>query len=87
MEFHPKVSGYAAVREQRVSAWDRVNARTGALEEARLDVATRDAVSGRTIYVDARVTCAHCGYGPRQRVRAGRDGAAASDAVRDKRHR
>ena len=86
-EFHPKVSGYMAVTEQRVSAWDRVNPRTGDLEEARLDVATRDAASGRKIFIDARVTCAHCGYAPRQRVRAGRDGAAACDAVRDKRRR
>ena len=52
-----------------------------------MDVATRDAVSGRIIFVDARVACAHCGYEPRQRVRAARDGAAASDAVRDKRRR
>ena len=57
------------------------------LEEARLDVATRDAASGRKIFVDARVTCAHCGYEPRQRARAGRDGAAAADAVREKRCR
>ena len=76
-----------AVKEQRVSAWDRVNRSTGALEEARLDVATRDDVIGRPVFVDARVTCAHCGYGTRQRVPAGRDGAAASDAVRDKRRR
>ena len=43
---HPKVTGYVANTEQRVTAWDRVNPRTGVLEEARLDVATRDAVSG-----------------------------------------
>ena len=45
--FHSKVSGYVSATEQRVSAWDRVNARTGRLEEARLDVAARDAASGR----------------------------------------
>ena len=33
------------------------------------------------------VTCAHCGYEPRQRARAGKDGAAAADAVRLKRLR
>ena len=60
--FHPKVTGYVANTEQRVTAWDRVNPRMGLLEEARLDVATQDAVSGRTIYVDASVTCAHCCY-------------------------
>jgi len=86
-EFHPKVSGYVAVKEQRVSAWDRVNPRTGLLEEARLDVATRDAANGRKIFVDAMVTCAHSGYEPRQRARAGRDGVAAADGVRGKRHR
>ena len=45
--FHPRVSGPDACKEQRVVAWDRVNLRTGILEEARLDVATRDAASGR----------------------------------------
>ena len=85
--FHPKVTGFTTNTEQRVTAWDRVNPRTGLLEEARLDVATRDAVSGRTIYVDASVTCAHSGYEPRQRARAGRDGVAAADAVRQKRQR
>ena len=74
--FHPKVSGYVSNTEQRVTAWDRVNPRTGLLEEARLDVATRVAGSGRTVYVDANVTCAHSGYEPRQRARAGKDGVA-----------
>ena len=68
-------------------AWDRVNRRTGRIEEARLDVATRDAVSGRRIFVDACVTCANCGYGPRQQARAGKDGVAAADSVRGKRSR
>ena len=56
-------------------------------EEARVDVATRDSASGRKIFVDACVTCAHSGYEPRQRLRADRDGAAAADAVRGKRAR
>ena len=85
MDFHPRVTGYVAVKEQRVTAWDRVNPRNGLLEEARLDVATRDAASGRKIYVDTKVTCAHSGYEPRQQARAGRDGVAAADAVRGKR--
>ena len=68
-------------------AWDRASPRTGILEGTRLDVATRDAASGRKIFVDACVTCAHSGYQPRQRVRAGKDGAAAADAVRGKRSR
>ena len=50
-------------------------------------MATRDAASGRKIFVDACVTCAHCGYEPRQQARAGRDGVAAADAVRGKRRR
>ena len=33
-----------------------VNPRTGLLEDAKLDVATRDAASGRKIFVDAMVT-------------------------------
>ena len=85
--FHPKVTGYAAASEQRVVAWDRVNPRTGLLEEARLDVCTRDSASGRTVYVDTMVTCAHSGYAPRQQARAGRDGVAAADGVRSKRRR
>jgi len=85
LDFHPKVSGYAAAKEQRVTAWDRVNPRTGVLEEARLDVATRDAATGRKIFVDASVTCAHSGYEPRQRARARRDSVSAAEAVRGKR--
>ena len=84
---HAKITGYVACTEQRVIAWDRVNPQTGLLEEARLDVATRDAANGRPIFLDAMVTCAHCGYAPRQRARAGKDGAAAADAVRSKRLR
>jgi hypothetical protein len=76
-----------AVKEQRVVAWDRINPRTGLLEEARLDVATRDSASGRKIFVDTNVTCAHSGYQPRQQARAGRDGVAAADSVRWKRSR
>ena len=85
--FHSKVSGFVAATEQRVVAWDRQNPRTGQIEEARLDVATRDAASGRKIFIDAMVTCAHCGFGPRLQARAGRDGVAAADAVRVKRRR
>ena len=86
-EFHPKASGYVAVTEQRVTAWDRVNPRTGVLEEARLDVATRDAASGHKIFVDACATCAQSGYEPSQRARARKDGVAAAAAVRGKRCR
>ena len=60
---------------------------SGVFEEAVLDVSTRDAASGRPIYVDTMVTCAHCDYAPRQQGRANRDGVAAEDAVRVKRRR
>ena len=70
-----------------MTAWDRVNPRNGSLQEARLDVATRDSASGRKIFVDVCVTCAHSGYWPRQRARAHRDGAAAADGVRSKKCR
>jgi len=85
--FHHKVTGYVAVKEQRVSAWDRLNPRTGLQEEAVLDVSTRDAASGRKIFVDVTVTCAHSGYQPTQRARAHKDGAAAAQAVSGKRQR
>ena len=85
--FHRLVTGHAAETEQRVPAWDRVNPRTGVLQEAVLDVATRDAVSGRLIFVDTTVTCAHSGYAPCQRARANKDGLAASNTVDDKRAR
>ena len=39
-----------------MTAWDRVNPRNGALQEARLDVATRDPASGRKIFVDVCVS-------------------------------
>ena len=85
--FHQRLTGHAAVTEQRVPAWDRIHPSTGLLEQARLDVATRDAVHGRPIFVDTTVTCAHSGYLPCQRARAGRDGLAASNAVDKKRER
>ena len=79
--------GFAASTEQRVCAWDQVDPRTGRLEEARLDVATRDAITALPIFVDATVTCAHSGYQPRQRARANKDGLAAMNAVGVKRSR
>ena len=81
-EIRPKVNGHFAYKEQCVVAWDCVLPRTGLLEETCLDVATRDAATGHNIFVDAVVTCAHSGYEPRQRARAGKHGVAAADAVR-----
>ena len=65
----------------------RVNPRTGLWEDVKLGVATRDAATGRKIFIDANVTCAHSGYAPRQQARAVKDGAAAADAARGKRLR
>ena len=85
--FHQRVTGYVATTEQRVAAWDRVHPETGVLEEAVLDVATRDNATGRAIKIDYTVTCAHSGYEPAQRARSNRDGLAAANAVDAKRTR
>ena len=85
--YHKRVTGLVAVKEQRVVAWDRVNPRTGVVEEARLDVATRDPTSGLPIFIDATITCAHSGSQPRQQARANKDGLAAANAADDKRDR
>ena len=74
-------------KEQRVVAWDRVHPRTGQLEEARLDFATRDAVTKQSVFVDATVTCVYSGYAPCQRAQANKDGLAAMTAVNSKRAR
>ena len=70
-----------------MTAWDRTNPRTGEFEEARLDYATRDAISGRLVFVDTTVTCAHSDDQSRQRARANKDGLAAANAVDRKRGR
>ena len=85
--YHYSTSGLVTIKEQRVVAWDRVHPRTGQLEEARLDVATRDAATGLPVFVDATVTCAYSGYAPCQRTRANKDGLAAAAAVSSKRAR
>ena len=50
-------------------------------------VIPKNAVSGRKIFVDVTVTCAHSEYQPRQRARANKDGLAAATAVQGKRSR
>jgi hypothetical protein len=47
--FHPKVCWYVACKEQRVTAWDRTNPRTGLLEEARLDAPSWGIHLGTTV--------------------------------------
>ena len=70
-----------------MEAWDRVDPASGEWEEARLDVATRDNVNGRPVYVDWSVTCEHSDYDPRRRARCNKDGLAASNMVDEKRDR
>jgi hypothetical protein len=84
---HTELTGYAATTEKRVPAWDRFDARTGELEEARLDVATRDATTGNPIFVDWSITCEHSNYEPRRRARSNKDGLAATQMVSEKRSR
>ena len=60
---------------------------TGKLEEAKLDVSTRDAVTGQLIHVDWSVACEHSTYDPRRRARSNKDGLAAANRVDEKRTR
>ena len=85
--YHQKVTGYAATTEQLVTAWNRTNPRTGELEKAKLDVATRDAVTGNVVYLDTSITCAYSDDQSRQRARSGRDGLAAQNREDAKRRR
>ena len=85
--YHQRTTGSVATKEQRVVAWDRHHPVTGILEEARLDFATRDAITGQPIFVDTTVTCAYSGYAPCQRGRAAKDGLAALKVVNSKRLR
>ena len=85
--FHQAQTGHMAVTEKLVPAWDRVDTATGELEEARLDVATRDAATGQPIYVAWSVTCAHSDNVERRWARSNNDGLAASQAVGVKRNR
>ena len=57
------------------------------MEAAKLDVATRDAVTGNVVFLDASVTCAHSDEQSRQRARSGRDGLAAQTREDRKRQR
>ena len=84
---HQSHTGHFATTEKHVPAWDRTDPNTGELEQARLDVATRDAATGQLIYVDWSVTCEHSTYLPRRRARSNKDGLAASQAVDEKRTR
>ena len=69
---------------QRQSARERERDRERLMEEARLDVATRDNVNGRPVFVDWSVTCEHSVYQPRRRARCNKDGLAAVNMVDEK---
>ena len=84
---HARLTGYHAEKEQRVPAWDRMNPRTGIMEEARLDVCTRDPSTGQPVFVDWSVTCEYSTHGPRRQARSNNDGVAAAQMVHDKRDR
>ena len=79
--------GTPTLTEQRVPEWDRVNAETGELEQAVLDVVTHDPCTGAAMYVDVVVKCAHTDDVGRLRARARNNGKAAADAAADKRRR
>ena len=66
--------------------WDR-RLPNGRLEEAKLDVATVDHNTGRHIFVDWAVTCAHSTYAPRRQAQSHRSGLAAAQEVDSKRDR
>lgn len=85
--FHRKHTCHYAVVEQRVPAWDRTDPAIGVVEEARLDVATRDPATAQPVFVDFSVTCEHSDYVPRRRAKSNKDGLAASQAVDKKRLR
>ena len=60
---------------------------SGRLEEARLDLATRDPALGNPIFVDWSVTCEYSTNEPRRAARSRNDGLAAAQQVAVKRAR
>ncbi len=80
-------TGLPTSTEQRVPAWDIADAATGAVLEARLDVATADVNTGAPLYLDVVVYTAFSTEPTTLRRRARRDGCAASDAAAAKRRR
>ena len=80
-------TGAATSTEQRVPGRNKLNPRTGQVEEAILDVATRDVFTGAPKYLDVAVGCEHdedFARLPRERLAAqaaGQQAAAAAAAV------
>ena len=84
---HTSLTSFAAPTEQLVPAWDRVNRRTGVLEGAKLDIATRDSATGRDVFVGWSIISEYYTYAPRRQARSNNDGVAAAAMVRTKRNR
>ena len=80
-------SGMPTLTEQHVPAWDRLNRRTGRLEEAILDFTSSDPVTGGPLYFDVCVYTAHSNNAGLLQSRARHPGKAAADAASDKRSR
>ena len=80
-------SGMPTRTEQHVPAWDRMNPRTGRLEEAILDFASSDPVTGGPLFFDVCVYTAHSDNAGLLQSRARHPGKAAADAASDKRGR
>ena len=79
-------SDFSASTEQHVPQWGRLNPRTGEIERAILDVATRNG-AGRLMFIGVRVTCELTSNADRLRSHAHKTGSAARDAVNEKRRR
>ena len=76
-----------ATTEQRVPQWDQVNPVSGRTEEAKLDIATSEPLTGAPLYFDFVVYTAHSDNQARLRALARNDGKAAADAAAEKRRR
>ena len=78
---------YVCMYVQRVPQWDRLDAQTGEVEEARLDIASTDVRTGAPLYVDVVVKSAFSEDPGRLRARARKGGRAAAEAANGKRRR
>ncbi len=73
--------------ELHVHRWDQVDAETGRVEEAILDIATADLRTGAPLYIDVVVKAAFSEDPGRLRARARKEGRAAAEAANRKRQR
>ena len=79
-------SGQPTSTEHLVPAWNRTKP-NGDIEEAILDVASSEPLSGTQVYMDVVVSEAHSVDPLRLRARARKDGKAAADASAEKHRR